>query len=286
MLKSQRFSSLFRHYAKYHGLRKDDLEYYFVNLLENEDTPETVQLQRGDTIMVRKRRKPEPPEAAADDDEFFKDMRQLLRDVEHMDCHFVLADKTTVPAHRSVLTARGDYFKSLFRKHEDSFKEARECEIQVEPYFAENHIRDMLEFVYTNRIQSIDEVSTEDLLCVLHLSDMWCLRDAKRLIEHELIRNHISMDTVARLYGATDDYQARRLSKACVDFIMGNLRQLMSSNSAFQEEMENYPHLMMPILKAAAERLPDAGPPSKKQRTDHGTPGSGLGSAAVPDSDA
>ena len=54
MLKTQRFSSLFRHYAKYHGLRKDDLEYYFVNLLENEDTPETVQLQRGDTIMVRR----------------------------------------------------------------------------------------------------------------------------------------------------------------------------------------------------------------------------------------
>ena len=57
MLKTQRFSSLFRHYAKYHGLRKDDLEYYFVNPLENEDTPETVQYQRGDTIMVRKRRK-------------------------------------------------------------------------------------------------------------------------------------------------------------------------------------------------------------------------------------
>ena len=53
MLKTQRFSSLFRHYAKYHGLRKDDLEYYFVNMLENEDTPESVQLQRGDVIMVR-----------------------------------------------------------------------------------------------------------------------------------------------------------------------------------------------------------------------------------------
>jgi len=52
MLKTQRFSSLFRHYAKYHGLRKDELEYYFVSMLENEDTPESVQLQRGDTIMV------------------------------------------------------------------------------------------------------------------------------------------------------------------------------------------------------------------------------------------
>lgn len=75
MLKTQRFSSLFRHYAKYHGLRKDDLEYYFVNTLENEDTPESVQLQRGDIIMVRKKRKPDPPEPAADDSEFFKDMK-------------------------------------------------------------------------------------------------------------------------------------------------------------------------------------------------------------------
>ena len=67
MLKTQRFSDLFRHYAKYHGLRKDDLEYYFVHPLENEDTPESVQLQRGDIIMVRKKRKPDPPEPAADD---------------------------------------------------------------------------------------------------------------------------------------------------------------------------------------------------------------------------
>ena len=90
MLKSQRFSSLFRHYAKYHGLRKDDLEYYFVNPLENEDTPETVHLQRGDTIIVRKRRRPDPPESAADDEEFLLDMQELLDDEEHMDCVFLV----------------------------------------------------------------------------------------------------------------------------------------------------------------------------------------------------
>jgi hypothetical protein len=89
MLKTQRFSSLFRHYAKYHGLRKDDLEYYFVNPLENEDTPESVQLQRGDTIMVRRKRKPEPAEVASDDSEFFTDLRELLDDTEHMDAVFL-----------------------------------------------------------------------------------------------------------------------------------------------------------------------------------------------------
>lgn len=325
MLKTQRFSSLFRHYAKYHGLRKDDLEYYFVNALENEDTPESVHLQRGDTIMVRKRRKPEPPEAAADDDEFFKDMRELLEDEEHMDAIFLVqadADKkpenvkqeqmdtdnddndeksnmVDIRAHKCILTARAEYFKALFRKGSGgnnngksghTFKEAEECIIRVEPDFAPCHIRYLMEFIYTNRIASIKEISTDDLLCLLHLSDRWLIRDLKRLVEHELIRNHMSIQTVARMYGATEDFHANRLSRACIEFIMENLRQL-AGNSSFEEEMKNYPHLCIPVLKAAAEMIPE-GPAHKKQRTDHGatatTPSSSaaaLGSSPVPDSD-
>lgn len=321
MLKTQRFSSLFRHYAKYHGLRKDDLEYYFVNPLENEDTPESVQLQRGDTIMVRKRRKPEPPEAAADDDEFFKDMRDLLEDEEHMDAIFMVpVPDTTVEmdmdesdkegeassdhcfeirAHKCVLTARTDYFKALFRKNaaasdgktaRKAFKEAEEARIQVDATFTEQHIRYMLEFIYTNRIQKIRDISTDDLLCILHLSDKWLLRDLKRLVEHELIRHHMRVDTVARMYGATEDFNAQRLSRACIEFIMANLRQVTGNNS-FEEEMKNYPHLCIPVLKAAADLIPE-GPVHKKQRTDHGsshaTPSASaaaLGSSPVPDSD-
>jgi speckle-type POZ protein len=315
MLKTQRFSSLFRHYAKYHGLRKDDLEYYFVNPLENEDTPESVQLQRGDTIMVRKRRKPEPPEAAADDDEMFRDFRDLLDDEEHMDARFLLqtndmdTDKdgestdnvTEFRAHKCILTARTDYFKALFRKApgdgENSrmaFKESQECTIQVDSTFSPLHIRYMLEFIYTNRIQTIRAVTTDDLLCILHLSDKWLLRDLKRLIEHELIRNHMSVHTVARMYGATEDFNAQRLSRACIEFIMANLRQV-TGNTTFEEEMKNYPHLCIPVLKAAADMIPE-GPVHKKQRTEHVLSSSGgastpsaaaatLGSSPVPDSD-
>jgi speckle-type POZ protein len=329
MLKTQRFSSLFRHYAKYHGLRKDDLEYYFVNPLENEDTPESVQLQRGDTIMVRKRRKPEAPEAAADDDEFFRDMRDLLDDEEHMDAILLVhpedsssssanmdtdTDKegaeesstnmVEVRAHKCILTARTDYFKALFRKGATTtggkssrvaFRESEECTINVDPTFSPTHIRYMLEFIYTNRIQALRSVSTDDLLCILHLSDKWLLRDLKRLIEHELVRNHMSVHTVARMYGATEDFNAQRLSRACIEFIMANLRQV-TGNSTFEEEMKNYPHLCIPVLKAAADLIPE-GPVHKKQRTDHGasaaaaaasTPTSSaaaLGSSPVPDSD-
>jgi len=293
MLKTQRFSSLFRHYAKYHGLRKDDLEYYFVNPLENEDTPESVQLQRGDTIMVRKRRKPEPPEEAADDEEFIRDMRELLDDEEHMDAIFEVhpgestsieteesevdaegVNTNTIRAHKCILTARTDYFKALFRTNASSsenkndqiaFRESENCTIKVDPSFSPEHITFMLEFIYTNRIQKIRSIGTEDLLCMLHLSDMWLLRDLKRLIEHELIRHHMYVHTVARMYGATEDFNAQRLSRACIEFIMANLRQV-TGNTTFEEEMKNYPHLCIPVLKAAADMIPE-GPAHKKQRT-------------------
>ena len=315
MLKTQRFSSLFRHYAKYHGLRKDDLEYYFVNPLENEDTPESVQLQRGDTIMVRKKRKPELPEAAADDDEFFKDMRELLDDDEHMDCVFLVhsedncasmdidekdeeGDQTgiiEIRAHKSILTARTEYFKALFRKSAGgknvsvAFRESEECMIRVEPMFSPRHIRYMLEFVYTNRVAGLRSISTDDLLSILHLSDKWLLRDLKRLVEHELIRNHMSVHTVARMYGATEDFNAQRLARACIEYIMANLR-LVTGNTSFEEDMKNYPHLCIPVLKAAADLIPE-GPLHKKQRTDpsngSSTPqaSANVGSSPVPDLD-
>ena len=299
MLKTQRFSSLFRHYAKYHGLRKDDLEYYFVNLLENEDTPESVQLQRGDTIMVRKKRKPEAPAPAADDEEFFKDMLDLLDDEEHMDCIFETQQRDSegkvtsvieTKAHKAILTARAEYFKALFRTGVQgtkiSFKESETCVVKMEPQFQEIHIKLCLEFIYTNRIKSLREISTDELLSLLHLSEKWLLRDLKRLVEHELIRDHMRVETVARMYGATEEFSAQRLSKACIDFIMTNLRQL-AGNQDFEDEMKNYPHLCIPVLKAAADLIPE--PAQKKPRTDshhhHGTPSSAVGSSPVPDSD-
>mmetsp|Transcript_32702 Transcript_32702/g.48019 ORF Transcript_32702/g.48019 Transcript_32702/m.48019 type:complete len:411 (-) Transcript_32702:428-1660(-) len=410
MLKSQRFSSLFRHYAKYHGLRKDDLEYYFVNPLENEDTPESVQLQRGDTIMVRKRRKPDPPEAAADDKNFFQDMRELLDDDEHMDALFLVHDedqrhhpspthssspasmktsplvdavapqlagaKRTVSdsigmravsvkseedqfgassssvaaphapgavdatssaaassnsntieirAHKCILTARAEYFKALFRKASGdsssgakvAFRESTECIVRVDPIFTPKIVRLMLEFLYTNRIEDLNSppssllatssgsgvVNTDDLLSLLHLSDMWQIRDLKRLCECKLIQNHMNVNTVARMYCATEDFHAQRLAKACIDFIMENIREV-TGNMAFQQEMKHYPHLCIPVLKAAADLIPE--PAHKKARTgDHsgsggggaggsgtaaggssGGGGAGCSSSPVPDSDA
>mmetsp|Transcript_13384 Transcript_13384/g.29522 ORF Transcript_13384/g.29522 Transcript_13384/m.29522 type:complete len:265 (+) Transcript_13384:460-1254(+) len=253
MLKTQRFSSLFRHYAKYHGLRKDDLEYYFVNPLENEDTPESVQLQRADTIMVRKKRKPDPPKAAADDSEFFKDMKELMDDVDHMDAVFVIeppdadnsssssdGDKqnnrqpTEIRAHKCVLTARGEYFRGLFR--EGTFTATNSGKVNV---------------------------GLEQILELMNLSDRWILEDLKRLCEFELT-TRMDFNNVAKMYCASEACAAPSLSKYCIEFIMDNLREL-TANASFKKEMENYPELLFPVLNSVADKMP--GPAHKKQRT-------------------
>jgi hypothetical protein len=72
---------------------------------------------------------------------------------------------------------------------------------------------------------------------------------------------------------------------------MANLRQV-TGNTTFEEEMKNYPHLCIPVLKAAADLIPE-GPAHKKQRTEHGSSAHGnatnasaaMGSSPVPDSD-
>ena len=187
-----------------------------------------------------------------------------------------------IRAHKSVLTARAEYFKSFFRTNAASgsnvtssipavttsnlaFKESKEATINVDAMFTEVHIRATLEFIYTNRIANLHKLPTDDVLSILHLSDMWLLRDMKRICEHELIRSHLTVLTVARLYGATESFNAKRLARACVEFIMSNLRQVTGS-PGFMEEMKNFPHLMLPVLKAAADMIPE-GPAHKKQRT-------------------
>jgi speckle-type POZ protein len=60
MLRTQLYSSLFRHYAKQHDLYAGDLEYYFTDVLKANDSAETIQLMRGDTIMVCPGKKNDP----------------------------------------------------------------------------------------------------------------------------------------------------------------------------------------------------------------------------------
>jgi hypothetical protein len=300
MQKNQRFHSLFRHYAKYHGLKKAELEYSFLSYLEDDDTPETVQLMRHDVITVQKKRVPIVIENTCNDDDFREDMSLLLVDDEHKDCVFVIdpavdeeavgmvgkpdafspeavrrkTAKVEIRAHKSILTARAEYFKGLFRKNtwKDNTQSVggaatsgvTESVIVVGDEFSVDCVSRMLEWCYTNRIKHLDALSAMELLDLLRLADKWLLKDLKRITEFKL-KDLMTVENVARMLCATEDFKALRLQKLCVKYIMDHIKEVTKSN-LFREEMKMYPHLCIPILQEAANLIPE--PPSKKQRMD------------------
>jgi hypothetical protein len=43
-----------------------------------------------------------------------------------------------------------------------------------------------MEFIYTNRVADIRDISTDDLLRIQHLSDKWLIGGLKRLVDDAL----------------------------------------------------------------------------------------------------
>lgn len=117
--------------------------------------------------------------------------------------------------------------------------------------------------MYTNRVANIKDCTAQELLDLLHLGNRWLLRDLKRICEVELMKM-MDIENVAKMYCATEEYKAARLARSCIEYIMEHLKEV-TSNRCFQEEMKHYPHLLLPILKAAADMMGE--PATKKQRT-------------------
>jgi BTB/POZ domain len=222
-------------------------------------------------------------------------MRDLLLDEELMDCMFVIHDDTApkreddnqeapaptiIRAHKSILTARAEYFKALFRTNKSgivgdseqkkisggfTFRESEESTVTVSPPFTAKHIRVVLEFIYTNRVLKLQLLNTDDLLTLLVLADQWLLKALKGVLQFEL-RKHITADAVARLYCVAQECNASVLAEHCMEYIRTHLR-LLAHNPIFVTAMKDRPGLCLPILKAAADLVSDTTahrPPHKK----------------------
>ncbi|CAM9520289.1 unnamed protein product, partial [Choristocarpus tenellus] len=264
MLKNQRFSSLFRHYAKHHGLRKDDLAYYFTEELQNEDTPETVFLLVRDEIVVRRRRSKTEcssdsdeevdPQKVCPDSKYIEQMGCLLHEPEHCDMtFFVGSERTEVKAHKTHLVARSEYFRSMFRK--GAMRESETNEVSV-PHHEEPALRQMLEFVYTNRIKDLHRLGADDIVSLLALANEFLLEELKYLCEMAG-KKIISVANVAKLLLAAESYQAEVLRGHCLNFYKKNMAEV-TRYPAFEAEIHANPKLSMTILEGLADCKEDA----------------------------
>lgn len=220
--------------------------------------------------------------------EYFRDMKDLLQEEECTDCVFYVVSNDRpgiddedddddddedgaddeeeveyipIRAHKAVITAQSDYFKALFRKN--SFLEAKECIVRVDPAYSVRHVEAVLSFLYTTSTALLVPMNVNDLLVLLQLADQWLLSNLKEKIEDSL-KEHIAIHTVPQLYVLAG---TKRLRSACLDFILRNLKKL-ADDTEMQKLIAQDPELFLPVLKAAAELvvIPNNNA-AKRQRT-------------------
>ncbi|OQR82349.1 hypothetical protein ACHHYP_16180 [Achlya hypogyna] len=264
MQKTQRFSSLFRHYSKHHGLPRESLDFCFMNLLSPEDSPESVHLQKNDVIHVRHRRAVSiAPPPRTTDEEYFAAMRRLLETGNDSDVVLrVGPDEKELRAHKLILTTRCEVFHAMLRS--DSMKESEDGVIVLRDD-CPDMVRRLLEFIYTNRVADLSSLSANQLIELLALAEQYLLRSMKELCEVAAM-DLVSNDHCTKLLSAAERYNAPFLKDSCVKHIVENMQDIVDED-AFRQEIEQYPSLAFIIMKAHSAHTSAYSPePAAKRR--------------------
>lgn len=269
MQKEQKFSCLFRHYAKHNGLRKEDLVFYFVNELQPDETPESVHLMRTDEIWVEHRKDSDVKPLQLDAVKYHNQFSDLLQNPVHSDVTFIFNKDSNqqqqlfqqqeqqqqsqqqqvavvmdddnvdaIKAHKSILSARSAYFSAMFR--EGGMSESIKHDIAIKSHDSSS-FRRMLEYIYTNKIASIDTISVEEILALIQLANEYVLDDLLLLCE-EAGERLLSFDNISKFTLMSHEYNIDNLKKSCKRFIVTHYDRL-SNDSIFRSELIDTPEL-------------------------------------------
>ncbi|RHY46068.1 hypothetical protein DYB34_009483 [Aphanomyces astaci] len=246
MQKTQRFSSLFRHYSKHHGLPRECLDFFFM-VRHRRDTP---------ILMAPK----------LSDDDFFHSMKRMLQ--SGLNCDVVLKvgpNEDELRAHKCVLTTRCEVFRCMFpAEAKAGMKESEDGTVLIRDH-SPDMVAKLLEFIYTNRVHDLAKLTTAQLIDLLSLGDQYLMRPLRDLCEiqaKELVNN----ESCVKLLNAAEKFNAGFLKETCVNHIVDNMAQLIDEDG-FRLEIEQCPSLALVLLRAQhMQASPSALEPSAKRR--------------------
>ena len=287
MQKQQAFSCLFKHYAKHNGLKKDDLVFYFTDELKPDETPESVHLMPNDEITVCRRHRAEDddnddgtleeiPEANA-----MEQFRVLLQNEEYADVTFVVGEESqAIFGHKAILSVRSEYFRAMFQRRGS---ETSVPSKYIIPQHSSPTFSRMLEFLYTDDIQNLAEVSTPEMIELIVLADECLLHDnlLPRLESQLCSQGKITGKNVAEFLLLSIKHNARKLKVACLAYIKEH-RDELKTDMEFRKEVELNPDLSWAIFEADAVEGGDTRNNKKRKRSDLGTSSSAAVDDAIP----
>jgi hypothetical protein len=162
---------------------------------------------------------------------FRSDMLRAVNEQEYADLRLRLDDGSVIFAHRMLLAARCDYFKTIF---ECNFKEKAQEELPL-PLIDSDTLLTVLQYIYAGDEESVVSEARASIVDTLVAADRLLLDDLKQICEGELEntlqnqraapREELSQqlhETYSSLLEIADKFSAPRLKRVCLEGLTSN----------------------------------------------------------------
>lgn len=130
------------------------------------------------------------------------DLKTLLLNKQFCDVQFEIEGKI-VDAHRNILAARSDYFKSILCENLKPNRLAKPIHIGN---ISHNAFQSMLFYLYTNQIE---ENTRPEIVCELMRASEWFSLDDLKKVGYDYLSDFISIDNVLEIYKSSNLIEPR-----------------------------------------------------------------------------
>lgn len=175
---------------------------------------------------------------------WYDDMIKAVNNKTYSDISIQCDDGPVVYAHRILLDARTGYFKTLFSC--DFFD--KDLTVHTIKEVKHSHFIDFLGWVYTN---DSEYITSENVIDSLFCADRFLASNLKEKIE-SIIEGSVDIDNVIYLLLISYHASMPRLKKACQDFILVNLDDMMG-NDQFIKLEESHPDVYSQVEEFCKE---------------------------------
>ncbi|XP_050425985.1 BTB/POZ domain-containing protein 9-like [Adelges cooleyi] len=126
---------------------------------------------------------------------------------------FLVVDGERLPAHRSVLASRSDYFRALLY---NGLKETDDSEVKISEVSVTS-FKILLQYIYTGRM-NLSMLENDVVLELFSISHLYCLSNLHFSLS-QYLRHHIIVQNVCYLFVMARIYQYKELENDTLDFI-------------------------------------------------------------------
>ncbi|KAJ5068944.1 pep-cterm sorting domain-containing protein [Anaeramoeba ignava] len=167
---------------------------------------------------------------------FSNDLKNLLNSNDNFSdfqivCRSIISNKETLfNCHKSILSARSDYFKSMFNSKMKEFHEGKLILTDA----SQGIVSEIINYFYTGKIQ----LTSNNAIEILIFSSKYLI-DELIQVSSDFVKKYCSIENVVEIFKMAEVFNLEDLHNFCYQFILDKLPILLKS-SYFQNFEENH----------------------------------------------